>query len=292
MAAGDRSERPAGESRCAARDSVDVVLEEWASERPDLDVRPVGIVTRLARVQAHLYTELAAVFDRYELTPADFQMIAALRRTGPPYRMTQARLMAQLALTSGTVSVRVDRLVRGRLVVREPDPADGRVSLVRLTAEGERLFDEIAPVHLANEDRLLSALDDTQRDQLADLLRRLLVAFEHGTVDTALPLGMRLEPAHIARARRLAVGLSDTPGLLVAEVLAGTPAADAGLNRGDLLIAINGTPARSESALGAAVTGAGRTLRLVLLRGDHQITADLRLGRAEARTTAPRPRAS
>ena len=254
------------------RDSVDDILDGWAAERPDLDVRPVGVVTRLARLRSHLDAEIATVFARYQLTPADFQVIVTLRRAGSPYRLPQARLMTRLALTSGTVSVRIDKLVKRGVVVREPDATDARVTLVRLTDEGVSLFDEIAPVHLRNEDRLLSALDDDERETLAGLLRRLLASLEHGTVATALPLGMALEAAHRSRARRAAVGLSDPPGLLVTDVLAGTPAAQAGVARGDLLIAVEGHPVRNEAALRAALETAGRTVTLDLLRGDTPLT--------------------
>ncbi len=260
------------------RDSVDDVLDGWARERPDLDVAPVGVVTRLARVRAHLDAGVQAVFDRHDLSPADFQVIVSLRRAGAPFELPQARLVDRLGLTSGTVSVRVDRLVRRGVVVRGPDPQDARVTLVRLTAEGQRLFDVVAPEHLANEDRLLSALDDDERAVLAGLLRRLLVSFEHGVVGAALPLGLRLEPAHRARARRRAAGLSDPPGLLVVEVVPRTPAADAGVLVGDLLVEACGRPVRDEATLAAALTaprGRRRAARLVVLRAEERVTVEV-----------------
>jgi DNA-binding MarR family transcriptional regulator len=257
---------------------VDAILADWARERPDLDFSPVGIITRLSRIRAHLDAELAAVFRRFDLSPADFQVIVALRRRGAPYRMSQAALMAQQSLTSGTISVRVDRMVKLGLVEREASPDDARVALVRLTEDGLRLFDEVAPVHLANEDRLLSALDDDDRRELAGLLRRLLASFERGTVDVSLPLGLRVEPAHVARARRVAVGLSDTPGLLVVETIAGTPAAEAGVLRGDLLVSVGGVPVRSGDGIAAALRS-GRSRRagqpvctvLGILRGNEPL---------------------
>lgn len=260
------------------RDSVDDILDAWAAERPDLDVGPVGIVTRLARLRGHLDAELAAVFGRYELSPADFQVIVTLRRAGRPFRLAQARLMAQLALTSGTVSVRVDRLVKRGIVERERDPDDARVTLIGLTDRGSRLFDEIAPLHLRNEDRLLSALDEGERTRLADLLRRLLASLERDTVHTAMPLGVTLEPAPRARARRVAVGLTDTPGLLVTDILAGSAAARAGIAAGDLLVAVDGRPTRSEAALNAALNAAvasGSTAVLQVLRGDTPLTLEI-----------------
>ena len=258
------------------QDSIGLLLADWARERPDLDFSPVGVITRLARVRAHIDTALLQVFRDFSLTAADFRVIVTLRRAGPPYELPQARLMTQLALTSGTISLRVDRLAKRGIITREADPDDKRGQRLRLTADGLRLFDKITPVHLANEERLLSSLTHDERDTLAQLLRKLLISFESGTVQAGLPLGMRLEPAHLARDRRTAVGLSDTPGLLVAETIEGTPAALAGLARGDLIIAVNGTESRSEDALAQAIcqAGPGGQLRLSVLRGNdpHQVT--------------------
>jgi DNA-binding MarR family transcriptional regulator len=251
------------------RDSVDLILTEWADQRPDLDFSPMAIVTRLARVHVHLQAGLQQVFARFHLTGADFQVIVHLRRVGAPYRMSQTQLTSQLALTSGTVSLRVDRLVRRGVVVREPDEEDRRSQLVRLTGEGLRLFDEVAPIHLANEDRLLSALTADERAILDGLLRRTLGAFENSTIEIGRPLGMCLETAHIARERRAAVGLSDVPGLLVAGTMAGAPAAEAGLMRGDLIVAVNGREVRCPAALADAIDAAPRgRLRFSVLRGD------------------------
>jgi DNA-binding MarR family transcriptional regulator len=259
-------------------DSVDLILREWADQRPDLDFSAMAVVTRLARVHAQLAAGLQQVFARFGLTGADFQVIAHLRRAGAPYRMSQARLTSRMALTSGTVSLRVDRLVRRGIVVREPDDDDHRGQLIQLTAEGLRLFDEVAPVHLANEDRLLSALTGDERATLDGLLRRTLGAFENAVIEIGRPLGMRLETAHIARERRAAVGLSDVPGLLVSGTLAGAPAAEAGLTRGDLIVAVNGREVRCAAALAEAIDAAARgRLRFSVLRGDTpvQITVQL-----------------
>lgn len=260
-------------------DSVDLVLADWARERPDLDFSAVGIATRLELVRAYLDSGQLQVFRRFELTPADFRVIVALRRAGPPYELPQARLMTQLALTSGTISLRVDRLTKRGIVTRRADPDDARGQRITLTATGLRLFDEIAPLHLANEDRLLSGLSAPERITLARLLRSLLVSFESGLVQAGLPLGMRLEPAHVARARRTAVGLSDTPGLLITDIIAGTAAAAAGLGRGDLIVAIGGVESRSEIALAEAIdrVGPGGRLRLSVLRGNdpHQVTVQI-----------------
>jgi DNA-binding MarR family transcriptional regulator len=258
------------------QDSIGMLLADWARERPDLDFSPVGVINRLSRVRTHIDSALLQVFNDFDLSAADFRVIVTLRRMGAPYELPQARLMTQLALTSGTISVRVDRLAKRGIVTRESDPGDKRGHRVRLTADGLRLFDQIAPLHLANEERLLSSLTEDEQATLARLLRKLLISFESGTVQVGLPLGMRLEPAHLARYRRTAVGLSDTPGLLVAETVEGAPAAVAGLARGDLIVAVDGLESRSEDVLAEAISqaGPGGQLRLSVLRGNdhHHVT--------------------
>src|SRR2546422_68334 len=163
MSASDSGPRPGTTEQESAQDSVARLLADWARERPDLDFSPVGVITRLARARAHIDSALLQVFRDFGLTAADFRVIVTLRRVGSPYELPQARLMTQLALTSGTISLRVDRLAKRGIVTRTPDPNDKRGQLVRLTADGLRLFDEIAPLHLANVDRLLSGLTHDAR---------------------------------------------------------------------------------------------------------------------------------
>ena len=253
-------------------DSVEAIVEEWHHERPDLPIAPVGIVTRLGRVRAHLDAALADVFAGYDLTPADFQALVTLRRIGAPYRMGQARLMRAMGLTSGTVSLRLARLEQRGVVTREPDPHDKRSASVRLTGQGLELFDRIAPVHLHGEDRLLSALTPDEQDRLAGLLHKLLASYEHTGPRAAHAWGMALEPAHVARRRRTAVGLSDRPGLLVAQVQPDSPAHLAGIQVGDLITHRDDRPVRTPDDLAPA-----DTVVLTLLRGEQQKHATVRL---------------
>src|SRR5262249_60717952 len=116
---------------------------------------------------------------------ADFGVTVTRRGGGTPYRMLQARLMEALGLTSGTVSVRLDRLERQGIVTREPGPASARGSMVQLTATGLALFGRVAPVHLANEDRLLAALSGDERLALARPLPRFAAAFQTPTTQAA-----------------------------------------------------------------------------------------------------------
>ncbi len=142
-----------------------------------------------------------------------------------------------------------------------------------------KLFDRIVPVHLANEARLLSALRPDEQQTLADLLRRLNASFEVRTTDVAASLGLTLEPAHLARARRQSVGLSDVPGLLVVGVEPHSPAAAAGIERGDLLTEMDGAAVISSTGLAVQLEGLAdrRSVRIEILRGDDPVSARLLL---------------
>lgn len=256
------------------------MLVDWARVWSDLPVEPVGVIARLQRVRNHLDHELEAVFAQYGLNDPSFSVLAALRRRQPPYALTQRALLDNLGLTSGTVSVRIHRLVDLGLVERRPDPTDRRGTIVELTDDGRRLCETVFPHHLANEDRLLSALTPRERTQLAGLLRKLLLSFEGETRGSGdVRLGVSLHPAHVTRQLRRAVGLPDRIGLLVQSVLDDSPAAAAGLREGDLLVAADDDELHSITTLNHALAAARRSggLQLCVERGgrDQNITVAL-----------------
>jgi len=257
-------------------DSVDVILADWADELPDLPVSPVGVITRLQRLRNRFDDELAAVFARFDLSPADFMVVAALRRAGDPFTLSQTNLMGRLGLTSGTVSIRLARLEAKGVVTRCPSAADSRAVLVTLTELGLRLFDQVAPEHLANEDVLLSALTDDEREQLTGLLRKLLIGFEHDAVHHPA-IGATLAPAHLARRARTRVGLSDRAGLLVHHVDPDGPADHAGLAAGDVLVGVGGRPLMSIVDLAGILAGPAVRLRLRVLRGETERDVTVRI---------------
>lgn len=266
------------------RDSVDRLLESWACAAPDLDLSPVAIVARLGRVRHIIETEHAATFAEHGLNGPDFSALVTLRRLERPGGVPQSLLMRELNLTSGTVSVRVERLSARGLARRSPDPSDQRNSLVTLTDAGRRLFEQVTPAHVATENRLLAALSTEQREELVGLLRQLLVSFEGSTTEgSSVRVGLTLAPAHSTLEIRRAAGLPDVLGLLVREVEPDGPAAEAGIRVGDVLVAAEGTALRSVMALYAAVRERGRGGRLSLtgVRGvDSRFEAlvDLRRG--------------
>jgi len=232
--------------------------------RPDLDFAAVGIVARLARARTHIDGALEAVFEGHGLSAPGFAVLVTLARLGPA-GVPQRTLMDELGLTSGTISVRIDRLAEDGLVERRADPGDGRNSLIVLTERGRLVFERVVPAHLENERRLLVALADDERAVLAGLLRKLLVEYE-GSVPQAgadVRLGLTLSPAHVTIAMRRAVGLPAVAGLLVRDVDETSPAREI-LQPGDVLERAGVRFLTSVAALYAAIADAAPAGRLDL----------------------------
>ena len=170
-----------------ALDAVDRIVAQWARERPELDTGPMSVVGRLHRLAELLDVGLRTVFAEADLGNGDFDVLATLRRAGPPFRLTAGELAASTLVTSGAVTKRVGRLETKGLVTRTVSASDGRSREIQLTPEGRRLTDELVVRHWANEDRLLSALDGAERQQLVGLLRKMLLDLEGpvGPVDAS-----------------------------------------------------------------------------------------------------------
>ena len=157
-----------------ARDEVDVLLEAWRRERPDLDVTPMEVLSRISRLAQQLDRRRASAFSAHELEPWEFDVLAALRRSGAPYQLTPGQLLRETLVTSGTMTNRVDRLAARRLVSRDDHPGDRRGVLVRLTAAGREAVDAALADLLSAERAMLADLPDTNRNELVAALRRLL----------------------------------------------------------------------------------------------------------------------
>ena len=157
-------------------DEVDEIVEAWRRERTDLDVEPLQILSRISRLADVLDDRRAAAFVEHGLQAYEFDVLAALRRSGDPFELTAGELCAATYVTSGTMTSRLDRLAARKLVVRRPDDDDGRLVRVRLTAAGRRRVDGALTALLASERQMLDKLSDPKRDRLAGGLRELLAA--------------------------------------------------------------------------------------------------------------------
>ena len=159
-------------------DAVDKILAQWQRERPDLDVSPMGIIGRMGRLAKHLERAIRETFSEFSLTVGEFDVLAALRRSGQPYQLSPTELFNTLMVSSGTMTHRIDRLEQAELVKRIPEPSDRRGTRIELTDKGFNIIEKAVEAHVINEHRVLSVLEASERKALTQLLRKLLVSFE------------------------------------------------------------------------------------------------------------------
>ena len=153
-------------------DHVARVMEQWRRERPDVDPSPQGVIGRLHRVGMRLTDELVAVYAEHGLGEGEFDILATLRRQGPPYALAPGDLADQTMVTTGAVTKRVDRCLAQGWVTRQVSTDDGRGRVIALTQAGRELIDAAFTAHMANEHRLLEAFTADERELLAGLLQR------------------------------------------------------------------------------------------------------------------------
>jgi DNA-binding MarR family transcriptional regulator len=161
-------------------DEVDELVAAWRIQRPDLDVEPLQVLSRVSRLARHLDIARRGAFASHGLETWEFDVLSALRRAGPPFQLTPGALLRATLVTSGTMTNRIDRLAAAGLVSREPDPRDRRGVLVTLSERGRAVVDAAFTDLLDREHALLSRLGPQQHQLLADLLRTMLVPFDEG----------------------------------------------------------------------------------------------------------------
>jgi DNA-binding MarR family transcriptional regulator len=157
-------------------DGVDAIIEQWRAARPDLDPSPIGVIGRISRLARELEARLEPVYRRHGLEPGWHDVLATLRRQGPPFALRPTDLTGTLMLTSSGTTKRLDKLEDAGLIARGPDPDDRRAILITLTAKGKELIDGVTAAHLANEASLLEGLSAAEQRDLAALLRKLLLS--------------------------------------------------------------------------------------------------------------------
>ncbi|WP_413334115.1 MarR family winged helix-turn-helix transcriptional regulator [Brevibacterium sp. GP-SGM9] len=159
-------------------DEVDRIVAAWRHERPDLDVSPMEILSRVSRLSRQLDLARKTSFTDYGIEGWAFDVLSALRRSGEPYQLSPSTLLQETLVTSGTMTNRIDRLVTRDWVERLPDPGDRRGVLVRLTASGRATVDSALADLLVKEREILDGLTPAGRRKLASLLRELSTGFD------------------------------------------------------------------------------------------------------------------
>lgn len=159
-------------------DHVDRLRRQWAKELPDLDTEPMAILGRALRLTNMVRPSIEATFAAHDLDRGEFDVIATLRRSGPPYRLTPTDMYSLLMISSGGLTHRLVRLEKAGLIRREPSPNDGRSMLAALTDEGFELAEKAFREDMASELTFLAPLSPDERETLAGLLRKLIVGLE------------------------------------------------------------------------------------------------------------------
>lgn len=166
------------------QDEVDRILTDWTAARPDLDLAPLAVFSRMTRIAKHVDRVRTQAFVRSGLASWEFDVLAVLRRAGAPYRQSPKLLVKQTMVSSGTMTNRIDRMESRGLVRRLTDPNDGRGVLVEMTEQGQTLVDAAMTRLTDAEEQLLGGVPRSERERLATLLRRLALSVERfGQVD-------------------------------------------------------------------------------------------------------------
>lgn len=173
---------PVARTTATEPDQVDVNLEVWARELPDLDLETEGVIERIYKLERYVDATMRETLDAFELSYGEYKLMMHLRYGGPPYRGKPGKLAKHLGLSTGAMTNRLDNMERRRLIRRLDDPDDRRGVIIELTDEGKVLWDEAVSAQAEKESIVASALDEAERGQLNELLRRLMKAFEehHG----------------------------------------------------------------------------------------------------------------
>lgn len=163
------------------QDAVERFLDQWRRERPDLDLRAMGLIGRLKRCSELLQRRLDSCFAEFGLNGGEFDVLATLRRSGAPYCLAPTALFSSLMVASGTMTHRLQRLEAAGWVQRLPNPADARSMLVQLSPAGLALIERAVSAHVENETRILAPMARREQDGLDARLAALLAALEPPT---------------------------------------------------------------------------------------------------------------
>lgn len=166
------------QSRSRSSDLVDLIIDQWSREIPDLDVSSISVLGRLHRCDVRYQGLVSDVLEEFDLTPASFDVLASLRRSAPDYRRTAGQLAEIGLISSGGLTQRIDRLERAGLVERTKSPGDRRIVYIELTAAGRSLIDTVLQRHFEEQNNFLAGLTRNEQRQLGQLLSRLEISLE------------------------------------------------------------------------------------------------------------------
>ncbi|CAK1709279.1 MarR family winged helix-turn-helix transcriptional regulator [Vibrio sp. 10N.222.51.C8] len=159
-------------------DAIDRVVEQWAKEKPELETEPMAMMGRIMRIAKYMETQVAELHKKYDMKLGEFDVLATLRRSGKPYRLTPSELIGSMMLTSGAMTNRLDKLEAKGLISREHSKEDRRSVSVQLTKDGLILIDQMMTEHVEMQKKLVKSLSASQKKNTNQLLKTWLSAYE------------------------------------------------------------------------------------------------------------------
>ncbi|MCU1578086.1 MAG: Transcriptional regulator [Rhodoglobus sp.] len=167
-------------------DAVDIFTAQWAAEKPGVDVYALEAWGRLKRTANLFEKALSQVLDECDLNMAEFEVLAALVRMGPPYEMRPTELTRSLIITPGAVTARLTTLERRGFIARRPHVEDRRVQLVALSAMGLRAFEPALGQIILRCESILDELNLEEHDNLLSSLRGLMKVLDGENISAAV----------------------------------------------------------------------------------------------------------
>jgi len=164
-------------------DAVDRIIEQWHRELPDLELDSMALYGRIHRISQKLGERLHRLRSGQGLGRNEFDVLAAIRRSGEPFTLSPKEISATLMLSSGGLTGRLDKLEAAGYIERLPDPADRRGLKVRMTELGGEVIEVAVRTGIELQNESLSVLTDEEREQLGTLLRKLHLGFEDQPFD-------------------------------------------------------------------------------------------------------------
>jgi DNA-binding MarR family transcriptional regulator len=160
------------------------IAAAWQRERPGTPTESIEIVTPIWRLAKLFADDRNRVLRAAGIDAATLDLLAVIRRSGPPYTLSTREIARRTLVTAGAISQRVARAERHGLVRRTPGTTGRRTVLVSLTAEGHALIERSVDAVLGREAALVSCLSGDERASLIVLLEKLITDVRRRTVNT------------------------------------------------------------------------------------------------------------
>lgn len=160
------------------KDNVDLIIEQWKNEMPELKTNAMAIWGRMKRIAKFSERRLGDNFSKFTLNNGEFDVLATLRRSGGEFKLKPTELYNLLMVTSGAMTNRIDTLEKKGLVIRVNDTEDRRTVYVKLTEEGLRIINNAVYEHVSREEELLTMLTEEEKETFNCILRKINLNLE------------------------------------------------------------------------------------------------------------------